>query len=410
MARHEIRVLTNGRVATLRPGAAGLGILPDAAIAESQGRIAAVGPRAEIEAECPEAERIDLGGRLVTPGLVDCHTHLVHGGDRAREFELRLAGAGYEEIARAGGGILSTVRATRAADEATLAHSALARLDRLIAEGVTTVEIKSGYGLDRETEARMLRVARGLGFARPVTIATTYLGAHTVPPEFAGDADGYVSLICAEILPALAAEGLVDAVDAFCERIAFTPDQTARVFDAARALGLPVKLHADQLGNGGGATLAAEHGALSADHVEHTDEAGAAALAQAGTVAVLLPGAFYFLRETKLPPVAAFRRHGVAMAIATDCNPGTSPLTSLLLATNMAATQFRLTVEECIAGVTREAARALGLAAETGTIEPGKWCDLAIWDVEQPAELVYRMGWNPLWQRVWRGTWQNASP
>ena len=400
MAASPIRVFSRGRLLTMEPGRA---IIEDGAVAVEGERIRAAGPGAAIEAAYPQAERIALDGRLVTPGLIDCHTHLVHGGDRAREFELRLAGASYEEIARAGGGIVSTVRATREADEATLGRSALGRLDALIAEGATTVEIKSGYGLEREAELRMLRAARRLGRERPVRVATTFLGAHAVPPEHAGDADAYVSRICAEILPELARRGLVDAVDAFCERIAFSPDQTARVFDAARSLGLPVKLHADQLSNLHGAALAASHGALSADHLEYTDEAGAAAMAASGTVAVLLPGAYYFLRETQLPPVGHFRRHGVAIAIATDCNPGSSPLTSLLLVMNMAATQFRLTVEECLAGVTRAAAAALGVGAETGTIAPGKYADLAIWDVEQPAELVYRMGWNPLWKRVWRG-------
>ncbi|HLY55913.1 MAG TPA: imidazolonepropionase [Stellaceae bacterium] len=409
LAGPDTTILANGNIATLRPGAAALGLMAGGSIVVRDGRIADVGVAAEIASRYPGAPTRDLSGRLVTPGLVDCHTHLVHAGNRAHEFELRLAGASYEEIAQAGGGIASTVRATREASEDRLAAESLPRLDRLMSEGVTTIEIKSGYGLDLETEARMLRVARRLGRERPVTVSTSYLGAHAIPPEAAGDADGYVTRIVEEILPHIAAEGLADAVDGFCETIAFSPAQIERVFAAARALGLPVRLHADQLSNLHGGALAARFGALSADHLEYTDEDGATAMARSGTVAVLLPGAFYFLRETRLPPVDSFRRHGVGMAIATDCNPGTSPLTSLLLAMNMAATQFRLTVEECIAGVTRHAARALGLGGEIGTIEPGKWCDLAIWDVERPAELVYPMGWNPLWARVWRGQWQNAS-
>ena len=339
----------------------------------------------------------------MTPGLIDCHTHLVHGGERSNEFEMRLEGASYEEGARAGGGIVSSVRATRAASAEARLGGALARLDRLMAEGVTTVEVKSGYGLDLATEARLLRVARRLGAARDFGVRTSFLGAHALPPEAAGDKDGFAGLVADTMLPALAAEGLVDAVDGFCEGIAFSPAQIARVFDAARGLGLPVKLHADQLSDLGGAALAARYGALSADHLEHASEAGAAAMAASGTVAVLLPGAFYFLRETQRPPVAAFRRHGTRMAVATDYNPGTSPLTSLLFAANMAATLFRLTVAECLAGITREAARALGLLDETGTLEAGKWADLAVWDVERPAELVCRIGFNPLHRRVRHG-------
>ena len=316
---------------------------------------------------------------------------------------MRLDGATYEEVARAGGGIVSSVRALRAADEDALFAQSLPRLDALIAEGVTTIEIKSGYGLDLANERKTLRVARRLGAARNVTVRTTFLGAHALPPEAAGDTDGYIASVAGDMLPALAAEGLVDAVDGFCEGIAFSPKQIARVFDAARARGLPVKLHADQLSNLGGAALAARHGALSAANLENTDEAGAAAKASAGTLAVMLPGAFYFIRETKVPPIELFRRYGVPMAVGTDCNPGTAPLTSLLLAMNMAATLFRMTVAECIAGATREAARALGLIGETGTLEQGKWADLAIWDIESPAELVYRMGSNPLYARIWRG-------
>ncbi|MBL8646841.1 MAG: imidazolonepropionase, partial [Sphingosinicella sp.] len=327
--------------------------------------------------------------------------HLVYAGNRAREFELRLEGASYEEIARAGGGIVSTMKATRAASEDDLVAASMPRLDALIAEGVTTVEIKSGYGLSLDAERRQLRAARRLSAERNVNVTTTFLGAHALPPEFT-DRDVYVAHVCDVMLPTLAAEGLVDAVDAFCEGIGFSPDQVSRVFDAAKAIGLPVKLHAEQLSDLGGASLAARHGALSADHLEHLNETGIAAMATSGTVAVLLPGAFYFTREEKRPPVAALRAHGVPIALATDCNPGTSPLTSPLLAMNMAATLFRLTVDECIAGFTREAARALG-RSDIGTLAPGKACDLAIWDIGEPAELVYRMGFNPLHARIWRG-------
>lgn len=396
------RLWTDARLATLDPARPGLGIIEGGAVAARDGRIAWVGPAAGMPA-LDAGETIDVGGRRITPGLIDCHTHLVHAGTRAHEFELRLAGATYEEIARAGGGILSTVKATRAATEDELAAQSLPRLDALIAEGVTTVEIKSGYGLETATEARQLRAAQRLGTLRPVSVATTFLGAHALPPEAEGGKDAYIARVCDEMLPAIAREGLADAVDAFMEGIAFDAAQTARVFEAAKRLGLPVKLHADQLSNLGGAALAARFGALSADHLEHTDEAGAAAMAKAGTVAVLLPGAFYFIRETRKPPVELFRQHKVRIAIATDCNPGSSPLTSLLLAMNMGATLFRLTVEEIIAGVTREAARALGRLGEVGTLEAGKWCDLAIWDVERLAELPYRMGFNPLHARVWRG-------
>lgn len=397
------RVWFNARLATLAHDGDGLGIVENGAIAAKEGRIAFAGPAGDLPAGWDARERMNCEGRWITPGLIDCHTHLVFGGDRAHEFELRLKGASYEEIARAGGGIVSTVKATRAASEDGLVASALPRLDHLMAEGCTTVEIKSGYGLDLDTEARMLRAARRLADKRPVAISTTFLGAHALPPEANGDKDAYIDTICQEMLPTIAREGLADAVDAFCEGIAFSPEQIARVFAAAKALGLRTKLHADQLSNLHGARLAAEFGALSADHLEHTDDEGAAAMARAGTVAVLLPGAFYMLRETQVPPVAAFRRHGTRMALATDCNPGTSPLTSLLLTMNMGATLFRLTVEECLAGVTREAARALGKLDETGTLEPGKSCDLAIWNIERPAELVYRLGFNPLHARIWRG-------
>ena len=396
------RIWTNARLATLDPAQLGLGIIEGGAIAAKDGRIAWVGPRNDLP-QADARETIDVEGRWITPGLIDCHTHLVYGGNRAHEFELRLAGATYEEIARAGGGIVSTVKATRAATEDELVASALPRLDALMAEGATTIEIKSGYGLELDTELRQLRAARRLGEERAIDIATSFLGAHALPPEANGDKDAYINLVCREMIPAVAKEDLADAVDAFCEGIAFSPEQTQRVFQAAQAAGLPVKLHADQLSNLHGARLAAEFSALSADHLEYTDDEGAAAMARSGTAAVLLPGAFYFLRETQKPPVEAFRRHGVPIAIATDCNPGSSPLTSLLLAMNMAATLFRLNVEEIIAGVTREAARALGRLDHIGTLQAGKLCDLAIWDIERPAELVYRMGYNPLHARVWRG-------
>jgi imidazolonepropionase len=392
----------DARLATLSPARSGLGIIERGAVAALGGRIAFAGPMADLPTAWDAGDVIALDGRWITPGLVDCHTHLVYAGDRAREFELRLAGVSYEEIARAGGGILATVNATRAASERDLVDATLPRLDHLLAEGVTTVEVKSGYGLELTSETRMLRAARALAHEREVTVETTFLGAHAVPPEADGDKDRYIDAVIA-MIPAIAREGLADAVDAFCENIAFSPQQTARVFEAARTAGLPVKLHADQLSNLHGARLAAQHGALSADHLEYADEDGVAAMARAGTLAVLLPGAFYALREKQLPPVAAFRRHGVPIAIASDCNPGTSPVTSLLLIMNMAATLFGLTVEEAVAGVTREGARALGRLADIGTLEAGKSCDLAIWDIERPAELVYRIGFNPLHERVWRG-------
>jgi imidazolonepropionase len=397
------RIWHNARLATLSPGRPGLGLVENGLIAEVGGRIAYVGPAADAPTGSDAPERINCEGRWITPGLIDCHTHLVHGGNRAREFELRLKGATYEEIARAGGGIVSTVTATRAASEDELVASALPRLDALIAEGATTVEIKSGYGLSLEHERKMLVAARKLGRRRKIDVVTTFLGAHALPPGAAGDKDDYIERVCREMIPAIALEKLADAVDAFCESIAFSPEQVARVFEAARAHGLAVKLHADQLSNLHGAELASQYGALSADHLEWTDEFGIAAMAAAKTVAVLLPGAFYFLRETRQPPVDLFRKHGVPIAIATDCNPGTSPLTSLLLTMNMGATLFRLTVEECIAGVTREAAHALGKLDEIGTFDTGKRCNLAIWNIESPAELVYRMGFNPLHARVWNG-------
>ncbi|RWN96318.1 imidazolonepropionase [Mesorhizobium sp.] len=400
----EIRLWRNARLATMADSAAGLGIVEDGAIAARDGLIVYAGPGADMPAAFSQnAENVDCEGRWITPGLIDCHTHLIHAGNRANEFEMRLAGATYEEVTRAGGGIVSSVKALRAASQQELVAQSLPRLDALIAEGLTTIEVKSGYGLDLENEKKSLRAARLLGENRPVTVTTSFLGAHALPPEAKGDKDSFIDLVANEILPAVTAEGLADAVDGFCEGLAFSPEQISRVFDAAKAAGLPVKLHADQLSNLHGAELAARYGALSADHLEYTDEAGAAAMARAGTVATILPGAYYFIRETKKPPIGLFRQHGVRMAVATDCNPGTSPLTSLLLTMNMAATLFGLTVDECLAGVTREAARALGRLGSTGTLEAGKSADLAIWDIERPAELVYRMGFNPLHARIWRG-------
>jgi imidazolonepropionase len=397
-------VWLNARLATLAPTQLGLGIIESGAIAAREGRIAFAGPQHELPTALRDRARVvDCEGRWITPALIDCHTHLVYGGDRAREFELRLAGATYEQIAREGGGILSTVQATRVASEGELTRSAVKRLDALIAEGAGTVEVKSGYGLDLDAERKSLRAARRLAKQRDVAIRATFLGAHALPPEFADKREAYVAYVANTMIPALAGESLIDAVDGFCERIAFTPDEIARVFTAAKHAGLPVKLHADQLSNSGGAALAAKFGALSADHLEYADEDGIAAMARAGVVAVLLPGAYYMLRERQSPPVDLMRKHRVPMAVATDCNPGTSPMTSLLLALNMAATLFGLQVDECLAGATRNAARALGLLGETGTLETGKWADLAVWDIERPAELVYRLGFNPLHARVWRG-------
>ena len=397
-------VWLNARLATLALGRSGLGVVESGAIGARDGRIAFVGQENELPAFAINGARVvDCEGRWITPALIDCHTHLVYGGDRAHEFELRLAGATYEQIAREGGGILSTVRATRDASEDELIRSTLRRLDALIAEGVGMVEVKSGYGLDIAAERKSLAVARRLAEHRRVTIRTTFLGAHALPPEFAGKRDAYVAYVADTMIPALAGEGLIDAVDGFCERIAFTRDEIARVFAAARRAGLPVKLHADQLSNSAAPSLAAKFGALSADHLEYADEHGVAAMAKAGVTAVLLPGAYYVLRERQTPPIDLMRKHRLPMAVATDSNPGTSPLTSLLLALNMAATLFGLTVEECLAGATRNAAQALGLAAETGTLEAGKSADFAIWDIERPAELVYRLGFNPLQARVWKG-------
>jgi imidazolonepropionase len=393
-ARHKI--LTNATIATMLAGGDPYGLIENGAIAVADGRISWVGRMADRPVEWHGIEIEDCGGRLVTPALIDCHTHLIFGGDRAREFEMRLEGASYEEIALAGGGIVSTVTATRLLSESELAEVALPRLDALMAEGVTTVEIKSGYGLTVEDELKMLRAARLLGRKRNIRVRTSYLAAHAVPAEYRGRADAYLDEVVLPGLNAAHAEGLVDAVDGFCEGIAFSTHQIARVFERAKALGIPVKLHAEQLSNLGGAALAASYGALSADHLEYLDAAGIGAMAKAGTVAVLLPGAFYFLREKQAPPVDALRSAGVAVAIATDCNPGSSPLTSPLLAMNMAATLFRLTPEEALAGVTRNAAKALGLEGEIGTIESGKRAELAVWDVKHPAELTYRIGFNAL--------------
>ena len=393
------RLITDCRLATMVEGGAAYGAIEDGALLIREGRIAWVGARADLPAhQAVETERLD--GRWVTPGLIDCHTHLVFGGDRSGEFEQRLGGATYEEIARAGGGIVSTMAATRAASEDDLYASALTRLAGLKATGVTTVEIKSGYGLDRDSELKMLRIARRIGREAGVRVRTSYLGLHAVPPEYRTDRAAYVDLAVDDILPAAHAEGLVDAVDAYCEPIAFSTDEVARLFDKARTLGLPVKLHADQLSDGGGAALAGRYGALSADHVEHTTGAGVRAMAEAGVVAVLLPGAWLMLRETMLPPIDLFRAHGVAMAVATDCNPGTSPLASMTAAITLACVQFRLTPEEALAGATRHAARALGLADEIGTLEAGKAADLAVWDIERPAELAYWLG-KPLLARTW---------
>jgi imidazolonepropionase len=379
-------VWLNAKLATMTPH----GAIVDGAIAATQGRISWVGPRSGWKDKARDEH--DARGAWILPGFVDCHTHLVYAGNRAQEFELRLKGASYEDIAKAGGGIVSTVRATRAASEADLLASAQKRLNRWLAEGTAVIEVKSGYGLDRDTELKMLRVARRL---KGLTVKTSFLGAHAVPEEYKGRADDYIDFVCDEVLPAAAGEKLVDAVDAFCERIAFNRHQTARVFDAAKRLGLPVKLHADQLSDLGGVALAAKYHALSADHLEYTSDSGVEAMARAGMTAVLLPGAFYFLRETKLPPISALRRSHVPIALATDHNPGSSPLSSPLLAMNMACTLFRFTPEEALAGFTVHAARALGMERSHGTLEVGKAADFALWEVDSPAELAYAIGANP---------------
>jgi imidazolonepropionase len=381
----------------------GCAVSPPAFVAIARGLIAGMGPIAALDPNVPVSAELDGAGALLTPGLIDCHTHLVYAGDRAREFEMRLEGASYEEIARAGGGILSTVRQTRDAHPVDLQAQSAKRLKSLMQHGAATVEIKSGYGLSQKAELKTLQVARTLGQRLPVDVRTTLLAAHALPPEFAGRADAYIDEIVQHILPEAVRLKLVDAVDAFCENIGFSAAQTRRVFEAARAYGLPVKLHAEQLSNMGGAALAAEFDALSADHLEHVDAAGVAAMARAGTVAVMLPGACYFLRDAHRPPIALFREHGVPMAVATDCNPGTSPSTHLPLMMNMACTMFRMTPAEALLGVTRHAARALGLTGSRGTIELGKRADLCLWDIDHPAELSYAIGGNPLRARLQRG-------
>ena len=392
-------VLTSLRAATMIPGADPYGLVDDAALVLTGGKIAWVGTQANLPSDYAALSVHDMGGRLVTPALIDCHTHVVHGGNRATEFEMRLQGASYEEVARAGGGIVSTMTATRRASEDDLVAAALPYVDAMIAEGLAVIEIKSGYGLEQDTELRMLRAARRIGQLRPVLVRTSYLAAHAVPVEYKGRADAYIDEVCIPALHAAHAQGLVDAVDGFCEGIAFSPAQIERVFQVAQSLGLPVKLHAEQLSNLGGAALAARYGAMSADHLEHLDEAGVVAMAAAGTVAVILPGAFYTLRETQMPPIDLLRKHGVPMAVATDMNPGSSPMTSLLLAMNMACTLFRMTPAEALAGATTHAARALGLA-DRGTLASGQIADLAVWTCGHPAELAYRIGFNPLHQRI----------
>jgi imidazolonepropionase len=390
------QLLTDIRVATM---VGGYGLIDRASIAVKDGHIAWVGAEASLPAEFSKLPTTSHQGRLVTPGLIDCHTHVVFGGNRAAEFEMRLKGASYEEVARAGGGIISTVKATRTATVDELVVSALPRVDAMLAEGVCVIEVKSGYGLDIETELRILRAARVIAKQRPVRVVTSFLGAHAVPPEYKDRLDAYIDDVCVPALRAAHTEGLVDAVDGFCEGIAFSTMQMARVFDVAKSLGLPVKLHAEQLSNLGGAKLAASYGALSADHIEYLDEEGVAALAKAGTTAVILPGAFYTLREKQVPPIDLLRKHKVPMALSTDCNPGSSPMASLLLAMNMGCTLFRMTPEEALLGATAHAARALGLK-DCGTIEIGKRADLAIWNIEHPAELAYRIGFNPLHSRL----------
>jgi len=394
-------LLTNAQLVTLQTDDS-FGLIADGAIALEGDKIAWVGKAGAVPDAYRSGPTHDLGGRLVTPALIDCHTHVVFGGNRAAEFEQRLNGASYEEVALAGGGIVSTVTATRAASPEALLADALTRVDALIAEGVALIEVKSGYGLDLETELKMLRVARQIAKARPIEVRTSFLGAHAVPAEYAGAPDTYIDEVCIPALRAAHAEGLVDAVDGFCEGIAFDTAQIARVFDVAVSLGLPMKLHSEQLSNIGGTQLAAIYGALSADHVEYATDADARALAASGTVAVVLPGAFYTLRETQAPPIEAFRIHGVPMALATDCNPGSSPLTSPLLAMNMACTLFRMTPLEALLGMTAHAARALG-AENRGRITPGAAADLCVWNAAHPAELAYRIGFNPLHARIFKG-------
>ncbi|QSX35567.1 imidazolonepropionase [Shewanella avicenniae] len=397
------KIWFNCRVATLANPAEPLAVTDNAAIAMRDGKIVALDSSERLLAAYQAERVVDLQGRLVTPGLIDCHTHLVYAGNRAHEFELRLAGANYADIANAGGGIASTLKATRAASADELLQQSLPRLDRLLAEGVTTVEVKSGYGQSLESELKQLEVARELSSHRLVSISPTLLAAHVVPPEYKADPEGYVSFVCDELIPAAIAAGKVDAIDGFCEHIAFTPPQIARIFSSAKQRGIAVKLHAAQLSNDGGVQVAAQYRALSADHLEYADDAAVAAMAASGTVAVLLPGAFYCLREQQRPPVALLRQYGVPIAVATDANPGTSPLTSPQLAMHFACTLFGLTVAEAFSGMTIHAAKALGQATEIGSLEVGKYCDLAIWDAERPAEIIYQMGFNPLYRRVWRG-------
>ena len=394
-------LLTNAQLATMT-GPHPYGLQSDGSVVIEDETIVWAGLTSDLPQKHNGHNAIDLGGALVTPGLIDCHTHLVHGGNRAREFEMRLEGASYEELARAGGGIVSTVKATRDASFENLVASALPRLESLISEGVCTIEIKSGYGLDQDNELKMLRVARHLETLRPVRIKTSFLGAHAVPIEYVGRADDYITDVCLPTLEAACKEGLVDAVDGFCEGIAFDPQQIELVFRKAKELGLPVKLHAEQLSNIGGTQLVAKYGGLSADHIEYADDDDARALAQAGTIAVILPGAFYTLREKQSPPIQSLRTHGVPIALATDCNPGSSPLTSVLLTMNMACTLFRMTPEESLTGITTNAARALGLS-DSGKIAAGYRADLCVWDVKHPAELSYKIGYNPLKQRIFGG-------
>ncbi len=402
MKQYQQYVLHNANLASMVPDNDLYGSLKNAAIAVQSGMISWVGPQDDMPGKYQSFEHISVENRLITPGLIDCHTHLVFGGDRAHEFELRLNGASYEDIARAGGGILSTVKATRDASSDELLQSALMRVDVMIAEGVTHIEVKSGYGLDIETELRMLKVARNIAQLRPIRVSTSFLAAHALPPEYAGKKDAYIDEICIPALHAAHAQGLVDAVDGFCEGIAFSPAQIARVFDVAKELSLNIKLHAEQLSNLKGAKLAASYGALSADHLEHLDASGVQAMAAAGTVATLLPGAFYTLRETQMPPIDLFRKHNVPMALASDCNPGSSPLASILLTMNMGCTLFRMTPAETLAGTTIIAAKALGLN-DSGQIRAGLRADLCIWDVTTPAELSYRIGFNPLYKRIFAG-------
>lgn len=397
-------LFTNIAIATMSSDIrAAYGLIENGTIAVQDGKILWVGNNGDAPDDYRSWPSEDFGGRLVTPALIDCHTHLVFGGNRAKEFEMRLEGVSYEEISRQGGGILSTVKDTCTASEEELVEVALPRLDALLSEGVSVVEIKSGYGLTIEDELKMLRAARKLATRRNVKIKTTFLGAHALPEIYKGRADQYIDEVCLPALEKGIEEGLIDAVDAFCEKIAFTPQQVARVFDHAKKLGVPVKIHAEQLSNLNGAALAASYGALSADHLEYLDEAGVKAMKEAGTIAVLLPGAFYTLRETQAPPVDLLRQYDVSIAIATDCNPGSSPLFSLLLTMNMSCTLFGLTPEGALKGVTCNAAKALGIEDSAGTIETGKNADFAIWDVQHPAELSYRIGYNPLYKRFIAG-------